>query len=268
MNESVNQATDEYAGRLSDEATHDEVIAQLAAFVRVLARSPRLAKAFSDADVPLEAKRALLDDLARDTLGSLARHGVMQLVMSDRRSTTSLVEHATDWLARVLFGVAERNQRLDVVQAQLHQVAELIGRNHALRDALENPGIPDSSKEALVVELFTSAVDSAVVELLRLLVAASHGRDVDTRAEQLSRLAATRRDRVVADVQTAVELDDERRARLTAKLSEVIGKIVEPRFFTDPSIVGSVVVRIGDDVLDGSVRHRLDQARFTVVGAS
>jgi F-type H+-transporting ATPase subunit delta len=74
-------------------------------------------------------------------------------------------------------------------------------------------------------------------------------------------MAAERRNRVVADVRTAVPLDAERQARLADALTRVIGRPVELRCTVDAGIMGSVVVRIGDEVFDGSVRSRIEQAR-------
>jgi F-type H+-transporting ATPase subunit delta len=66
---------------------------------------------------------------------------------------------------------------------------------------------------------------------------------------------------MVADVRTAVPLDDERQARLAETLTRVIGRPVELRCTVDSTIMGSVVVRVGDEVFDGSVRSRIEQAR-------
>jgi F-type H+-transporting ATPase subunit delta len=87
------------------------------------------------------------------------------------------------------------------------------------------------------------------------------GRDLDTSARELAELAARRRNRVVAEVRAAVELDQQRRTRLAEVLGRITGRQVDLRVTVDQAILGSVVVRIGDEVFDGSIRSRLEQAR-------
>ena len=79
--------------------------------------------------------------------------------------------------------------------------------------------------------------------------------------EDLADLAAARRDRVVAEVRTAVELDPERRERLAGALERVVGRPVELHVIIDPRVVGSLAVRVGNEVYDGTVRRQLDAAR-------
>ena len=78
---------------------------------------------------------------------------------------------------------------------------------------------------------------------------------------ELAGLAASRRGTVVAEVRSAVELDARRRSRLAEVLTRIVGRPVDLRVTVDEAILGSVVVRIGDEVFDGSIRSRLEQAR-------
>jgi F-type H+-transporting ATPase subunit delta len=80
-------------------------------------------------------------------------------------------------------------------------------------------------------------------------------------AKRWAEEAAARRNRVVAEVRSAVELDDQRRARLAEALTRVLGKPVVLQVTVDEAILGSVVVRVGDELFDGSIRSRLEQAR-------
>ena len=84
---------------------------------------------------------------------------------------------------------------------------------------------------------------------------------LDTQLKEWAEAAAARRDRVVAEVRSAVELDEARRARLAEVLTRVIGKPVLLQTTVDKAILGSLVVRVGDELFDGSIRSRLEQAR-------
>ena len=73
--------------------------------------------------------------------------------------------------------------------------------------------------------------------------------------------AAKARQREVAEVRSAVDLTDDQRQRLATALTSATGKDVEVKVVVDPTVMGGVVATIGDTVIDGSVRHRLDQLR-------
>ncbi|HEV3475166.1 MAG TPA: ATP synthase F1 subunit delta, partial [Actinomycetota bacterium] len=79
--------------------------------------------------------------------------------------------------------------------------------------------------------------------------------------DDLVALAAERRRSVVAEVRTAVELTDEHRRSLAEALERATGKKVELKAIVDPSVIGGVVARVGDQVIDGSIRRRLELAR-------
>ena len=76
-----------------------------------------------------------------------------------------------------------------------------------------------------------------------------------------ARARKSRRNRVVAEVRGAVELDEQRRARLAEALTRVLGRPVVLQTSVDTAILGSVVVRVGNELFDGSIRSRLEQAR-------
>jgi len=79
-------------------------------------------------------------------------------------------------------------------------------------------------------------------------------------------LAAERRQHVVAEVRSAVQLDERQRERLAAALSRATGRAVEVKVVVDPTVVGGVVAKIGDEVLDGTLRTRLTEARQHLSG--
>ena len=75
------------------------------------------------------------------------------------------------------------------------------------------------------------------------------------------RLATERRQSVVAEVRAAIPLDEQQRSRLADALSRATGKKVELKTVVDESVIGGVVARVGDQVIDGSLRRRLELAR-------
>jgi F-type H+-transporting ATPase subunit delta len=97
--------------------------------------------------------------------------------------------------------------------------------------------------------------------LLEQTVRSPRGRALDRAAEELSELAAARRDRYVAHVATPVALTPAQEQRLSETLSRLYGRRMSLQIEQDPALLGGLVVRVGDEVIDGSLASRLNAAK-------
>lgn len=143
------------------------------------------------------------------------------------------------------------------VSDELYRIARALETSADLRLTLGDPRLPLERKHGIVADLLGSRVLPLTLNLVNFVVAAGHSRDLPAIADDLAARAAAERDRVVAEVSTAFELDEETVQRLAEALSRATGKQVEVKTVIDPSLVGGVVARVGDTVIDGSLRHRL-----------
>jgi F-type H+-transporting ATPase subunit delta len=264
----ANQALADHAQGLFDQAAGrgkrpiEQVESDLLAVARLLVTQVRLRKALADPGLPAEPKRALLKDLGKGrrldktSVELLATVATRQRV--PQRQFPGLV---AELAAMAAFAAADRAGELERVGDELFELAGLIERQPRLRSALTNPGLPVANKRALVADLLDGRASGRTAALADLLVELGEGHDLDTSARELAELAAGRRGLVVAEVRSAVELDGERRAQLVETLTRITGRPVDLRVTVDEAILGSVVVRIGDEVFDGSIRSRLEQAR-------
>jgi F-type H+-transporting ATPase subunit delta len=264
----VDAALAEHAQRLLGEADErdalEQVEAELVAFARLLVTEMRLRKALSDPDLPADNKRALLNDLAGGldaaTVELLATAATLQRV-----SMREFPDLVAGLAAQAALTDAEADGELDQLENELFQLGTLVDGERRLRSALTDPGLPLERKRALMADLLKGKVSDRVIALADLWVLLRDGRDLGESARELAELAAKRRQRLVAEVRTAVELDDERRAKLAEALARITGKPVDLQCTVDESVLGSVVVRIGDEVFDGSIRSRLAAARELLV---
>ncbi|MGH2663937.1 MAG: ATP synthase F1 subunit delta [Actinomycetota bacterium] len=163
--------------------------------------------------------------------------------------------------AQGLFSVAEAEGALDTVEDELFRFARTIEKEAELREALTDPALPSERKRAVLADVLGERTHPVTVNLLGFLVELGRARDLPAIVDQLVELAAERRRHVVAEVRTAVPLDAARRDRLAEALSKATGKDVEVRVVVDESVIGGVLARVGDQVIDGSVRRRLELAR-------
>jgi F-type H+-transporting ATPase subunit delta len=267
MATAVNQALAGHAQRLLDEAAGrgqkaiDQVEAELEQFARLLVVQVRLRKALADPGLPPEPKRALLTELGQGRLDETSVELLATAAGAQRVPSRDFPGVVASLAAMAAFTAADKAGELDRLEAELLGVATLIEREPRVRAALTNPGLPVENKQALLADLLDGHVGRRTAALADVLVELREGHDVDTLAREWAQAAAARRDRVVAEVRSAVELDDERRARLAEVLARVTGKPVILQTSVDEAILGSVVVRIGDELFDGSIRSRLEQAR-------
>jgi F-type H+-transporting ATPase subunit delta len=163
--------------------------------------------------------------------------------------------------AQAMFSVAEAEDALDEVEDELFRFARALDREHPFRDALTDPALPADRKRALLTEVLGERVNPVTVNLLGFIVEQGRARDLGAIVDELVALAAERRQSAVAEVRTAVPLDAAHRDRLAEALERATGRKIELKVVVDPTVVGGVVARIGDQVIDGSVRRRLELAR-------
>jgi F-type H+-transporting ATPase subunit delta len=94
-----------------------------------------------------------------------------------------------------------------------------------------------------------------------MVVATGQSSELPAVVERFVELAASERDREVAEVRSAIALDDAQIARLAEALGQATGKTVEVKVIVDPTVLGGIVARVGDTVIDGSVRRSLEQLK-------
>jgi F-type H+-transporting ATPase subunit delta len=263
----VSQALADHAQGLLDEAAGrgkrpiERVEADLIGFARLLLTEVPLRKALSDPGLPPEPKRALLEDLGGGRLDKASVELLATLATAQRVPARELPAVVGGLAAMAALTAADRAGELERVGDELYQLADLVDHQPRLRSALTNPGLPVQNKRALVADLLEERAADRTAALADLLVELGDGRDLAASARELAEAAARRRGLLVAEVRSAVDLDDQHRARLAETLERITGNPVELRVTVDEAILGSVVVRIGDEVFDGSIRSRLEQAR-------
>lgn len=172
---------------------------------------------------------------------------------------------AVEDYALALLAVARAEGILDVVENEMFRVARAVEGSDELRRRLSDQSIPVGIREAIVEELLgTQGATTVTRALVGFVVAAGRAAQLSSIVDAFVDAAAASRRHVVAEVRSAVELDDERQRRLASALSRATGKNVEVKVIIDESVVGGIVAQIGDQIIDGSVRSRLSQLRETL----
>lgn len=161
--------------------------------------------------------------------------------------------------ATALFQVAEAEGAIDRVSDELFRFAKAVEQNYDLRTALTDIAVPADRKRAMIADLLGDRTSPHTRNIIDFVVSQGRAREFSQIVESLSQLAAEQRDRVIGEVRSAVPLDDAQRERLQRALSEATGKSVEVKVIVDPAVIGGLYAKVGDQIIDGTVRGRLKQ---------
>ena len=163
--------------------------------------------------------------------------------------------------ANALLEVARVEGHLAEVEDELFRFARTFEGSDDLRMALSDPALPAVHRVAVVNDLLGAKALRTSVALATFVVAAGRAAELPEIVDRFVELAAAERRRAVAEVRSAVPLTSEQIDRLRTALNQATGKDVEIKVVVDASVLGGLVARVGDVVIDGSVRHRLEQLK-------
>ena len=168
--------------------------------------------------------------------------------------------------AKGFLEVARAEGVLESVESELFSIAEAFDNAPELRSALTDPQLPVDKKAAILDELLEGKASSLTVGLVQLLVGQGRASELPSIARALVENAALSRDHAVAEIRSAIPLDAETVQRLAAALGKATGKQLEVKVTVDESVIGGIVARVGDTVIDGSIANRVDSLRHAIQG--
>jgi len=163
--------------------------------------------------------------------------------------------------AHALFEIAKAEGNLDEVEDELFRFARAIEASDELRNALTDELVPAEKRQAIVEDLLGHKASQTTTALVSFVVGSGRGRDLPAIIAKLVERAASEKDKAVAEVRSAVPLTADQQHRLAAALANATGKQVEVKIVVDPSVLGGLVASVGDTVIDGTIRTRLDQIK-------
>ena len=239
---------------------------ELFAVARLLDGQPSLRRALSDPSGKPDDRAGL----ARRLLSGKVSDATLELVEAMARQRWSrpldLVEAAETLGVEAALDAADAEGQLDGVEDELFRFGRIVAGDPDLSRVLSDRSGSAKGKAGLLERLLAGKVSPVTALLLRNVLTASHLGHADTAIERLSESASARRGRSVAFVTTAVALTDAQEQRLTAILGRLYGRTIGLQVTVDPDVLGGLVIRVGDEVIDGSVVHRLEAAGRRLTG--
>jgi F-type H+-transporting ATPase subunit delta len=163
--------------------------------------------------------------------------------------------------ADAVYGIAAAEGNTAEVTDELFRLGRVLQSNDELRTTLSDPHLPVERRAQIVEDLLDGKATRTTVAFSSMLVAAGRIADLPAIADALAGKAAAARGETVAEVRSAVPLTEAQIEQLARALKARTNVDVTIRNVVDPSVIGGIVTQIGDSVIDGSVRTRLNQLR-------
>src|SRR3954468_1466552 len=230
-------------------------------------------------DGQLSLRRALSDPSVRpDDRAGLVRRllsakvaantlEVLETVARQRWSRPLDLVEATETLATEAgLEAADARGELDGVEDELFRFGRIVAGDDDLARILGDRSAPREGKAALLDRLLSGKVSPVTERLVRNSLTSSHVTNAENEVERLSTLAARRRGRSVAHVVSALPLTAAQEQRLVTVLERLYGRTMGLQVQVDPAVLGGLVIRVDDEVIDGSIAHRLEAAGRRLAG--
>lgn len=238
----------------------------LFAVVGVLTKERALRAMLADSSISEERKTATIRKLFASQVPELTASVFTQIAVSRWSSEDDMVDAVEEAGATLILMGAETDGHIDRVEEELFRFGRAIDANAALQMALTNPAAPSDAKSGIVRSLLDGKASPETVALVSDVAGNLRGRRIQEAIARLSELAAGRRGRIIAEIRSAIPLTDQQDERLGAALARIHGRSVELNVEIDPTVIGGIEVRVGDEVIDGTAVSKLEQARRKLTG--
>jgi F-type H+-transporting ATPase subunit delta len=289
----VRQSIRGYTDAIIEQAGADgelaQVASELAGIGELLDGSVDLRRVLSDPDVPVTARRGVVTDLLQSRVSATTLRLVTFALNADRApefpenvgwlasridasarhlvpvgdvvlGRSASIERVDGYATALLQDIDDRGSLGDI-EDELFRFMRVVDGSDDLLAALSNRDLDAGARRSIVVDLLQGRATSTTIRLASYATQVGRPRDYANLLAHLVDRVAAESNRRLAVVRTAVDLDDARRSQLAGVLARIAGHNVDVRVTVDPAVLGGFVATIGDTVVDGSTRHRLDLLR-------
>src|SRR5690348_14663031 len=263
--ESLTRLAEQVVGTVDGGTDGAELGSGLFSASGVLADQPSLRRALTDPSTEVAARTGLAEAVFGPHLPAAAT-SVLSAAAAQRWASSGHLVDALEQLGVVaVVKAADREGAGDRVEAELFAFGRTVTENPELRSALSDPARSVADKQALVRTLLEGKAHAGTVQLAEQAVAGTH-LTVTNAIDSFVEVAAGARNRLVALVRVAQPLGEDEEKRLAAALSAQYDRTVHLNTVVDPSVLGGVLVSSGDEVIDGTVSSRLEDAARRLAG--
>jgi len=254
---SLAEAKEQLAALISGGADPGQLGDELFAVAGLLDAEAVLRRMLSDPARDAQAKTGVVGELLGSRIAPVTLELVRGLVSARWSEPADLPDAVEQLAALSIIELADRQHQLDDLEDELFRFGRIVNAEPALRTALSSPFVPAERKRELLGALLGGKVTEPTLRLVTQAAVQARARSLDASLEEYARLAAERRERLVAEVHVAVALTAAQRRRLAAALAASYGHDVHLNIVLDPRVIGGMSVQISGELIDGSMASRL-----------
>jgi len=167
--------------------------------------------------------------------------------------------------ANALIELGEKYDQLDTYNSDLALVSATLKSHTDLTRFLEHPTIPIGDKKEIIENIFKKAVSQNILNTLKLLLDRNRMFLFYSIASHYIEILNNKRNITVAEVFTAIEIDEETKNRVKSQLEKLFNKNINLEHKIQPDIIAGMVVKVGDRVIDGSIKARLENMKKQMI---
>lgn len=160
--------------------------------------------------------------------------------------------------------VARVEGALDTVGGELLTFSQALDTAPELQRTLTDASVPVERRQGVVESLLGGKAHAVTTSLISMTVGSGRTRELPEIVQEFLRQAAAELGKVAGEVRSAHPLSLDQQQRLNAAIDKATGKQVDLKFLVDPSVLGGIVTQVGDTIIDGTVRRRLDQLKAAI----
>jgi F-type H+-transporting ATPase subunit delta len=263
---SLAEASEQLSALATTKAVAETMGDELFAVARLLDAEHALRRTLTDPARPAASKAALVRSLLDGKVSAPTLDLLADLVSARWAGSRDLADAAEDLAVQALTIAAERAGQLDDLEDELFRFGRVVAGQHELRLALSDPNLPGERKRGLLGALLDGKATPVAERLITEAVLHPRGRSLEGTLDAYGKLAAERKQRLIAVVRVASPLTEQRQERLAAALAAIYGHEVYLNIVLDPQVTGGMSVQVGDEFIDASVASRLESLRRRLAG--
>jgi F-type H+-transporting ATPase subunit delta len=170
--------------------------------------------------------------------------------------------------ALALYDIAERKGKVDEYIENIREIVELMEGNSELYNLLKRPQISTSKKKKTFETIFRGRIDDELLSFFLILIEKHRMLFLREKLIELEKIRLEKRNIILAEIKTVIPLVEDERQALRGKLESMYGKNIVFTERVDSSILGGVYVRVGNDVIDGTVKTKLNEMKELILSTT
>ncbi|KYH29380.1 F0F1 ATP synthase subunit delta [Clostridium colicanis] len=167
--------------------------------------------------------------------------------------------------ALALYEIAEKNGKVDEYIRELKEILNLIKTSDELLSVVKHPEITTSQKKRVFKSIFKGKVDDYILGFLLILIEKDRILYLEEKINEMEKIHLERQNILVANVKSVIPLNEDEKSTLIEKLKKMYGKNIILKEKIDKSIIGGLYIRVGDDVIDGTIKAKFEEIRRRVI---